>query len=152
MVSASLYDPSMQVRKRSSISVRVQPEREDRGKGFNWTVLNKRTIYRGVAREMGIYKGWWGFRGLATWKPLLPQAWKNEGGNSISRGQWELEPWERGHPAWPQVLSDCGGQGGGMVQGRVVMEKVSNLASLFSHLTHFLLVTAVGQTTLEARK
>lgn len=57
MVSASLYDPSMQIRERLSISVRVQPEREDRGKGFNWTELNKRAIYRGVAREMGIYKG-----------------------------------------------------------------------------------------------
>lgn len=41
-----------------------------------------------------------------------------------------------------------------MVQGRVVMEKIliSNLASLFSHLTHFILVIAVDQTTLEARK
>lgn len=73
------YDPSMQIRKRSSVSVRVQPEREDRGKGFNWTEWNKRNIYRGVAREMGIYEGWWGIRGLATWKPLLPPGLKEWG-------------------------------------------------------------------------
>lgn len=154
MVSASLYGPSMQIRKRSSKSVRNQPEREDRGKGFNWTELNKRTIYRGVAREMGIYKGWWGIWGLATWSLYYPQAWKNEGGNSIIRGQWELESWERGHPAGPQMLSGPWGLGRGHCEGRVVMEKIliSNLASLFAHLTHFLLVIAVGQTTLEARK
>lgn len=122
-------------------------------KGFNWTELNKRTVYRGVVQGKGTYKSWWGTQGLATVEAIItPQAWKNTTGNSITRAHWELELARAGAAQQPQPLSEQWGAGReyGAREGGDAENKYPGLSFLspFSSRT----VILVGQTPLEKRR